>query len=128
MSRARRLSEIAKSNEPAFSGNQWWLADPSAKSETPQSEPVAEPVAVAAPRLDAAQGAVDQHVPVPLAIAASRIESIAEDSRTPASPAHTESVKEEIACANPSDLMARLSALGQRLLIFSRKNHGTAEN
>jgi hypothetical protein len=44
MSRARRLSEIAKSNEPAFTGNYWWLADPSAKTEPTAPEAPVAPV------------------------------------------------------------------------------------
>lgn len=44
MSRAqKRLAEIAKANEPAFSGPQWWLADPSVKSDPPPSAPVQQP-------------------------------------------------------------------------------------
>jgi hypothetical protein len=52
MSRARRLSEIAKANQPVFSstnGTQWWLADPSSKSDPqpalPMEEPEPQPVA-----------------------------------------------------------------------------------
>jgi hypothetical protein len=33
MSRASRLSEIAKSNEPAFNGTYWWLADPASNTQ-----------------------------------------------------------------------------------------------
>ena len=54
MSRARRLSEIAKANQPVFSstnGTQWWLADPSSKTEPdpapPSKIPDPEPAAVA---------------------------------------------------------------------------------
>lgn len=54
MSRARRLSEIAKANQPVFSstnGTQWWLADPSSKPEPepapPPGTPEPQPAAVA---------------------------------------------------------------------------------
>jgi hypothetical protein len=42
MSRARRLSEIAKANQPVFSstnGTQWWLADPSPKNDPDPAPP-----------------------------------------------------------------------------------------
>jgi len=47
MSRARRLAEIAKSNQPAFNGTYWWLADPSG-AHLPQPEPHEELVPAAA--------------------------------------------------------------------------------
>lgn len=52
MSRARRLAEIAKANQPAFtseSGDHWWLADPSVKPEPAPLPPhIEEPAPVAA--------------------------------------------------------------------------------
>jgi hypothetical protein len=46
MSRARRLSEIAKANQPVFdstNGTQWWLADPTPKSDPQPIPPSADP-------------------------------------------------------------------------------------
>lgn len=51
MSRASRLAEIAKANQPAFSsesGNHWWLADASPKPEPESAAPAEVPVPVAA--------------------------------------------------------------------------------
>ena len=59
MSRARRLAEIAKANEPVFSGSHWWLADTSSKQETPSPDP-APTAAVEA----------DEHSTVPVLAAA----------------------------------------------------------
>jgi hypothetical protein len=122
MSRARRLSEIAKANQPVFdsTGNQWWLADASAKKEqqtVPQPDspevPEPEPVAVAAsavasqngnPHISSAHGAV----PAPVAAQPVRIQAAAEETPDPISP----------------DLPSRLSGFKERFLWLGRKNRG----
>jgi len=58
-SRTRKLAEIAKANEPVFSGDPWWLSDASVKKEVePATQPAAagpipepEPAAVALPEI-----------------------------------------------------------------------------
>jgi hypothetical protein len=124
MSRARRLSEIAKANEPVFdsTGNQWWLADASAKKEQqtiPQPDspavPEPEPVAVAAsasgvalqngnPHISSANGAA----PAPVAAQAMRVQARAEEIPDPTTP----------------DLPSRLSGFKERFLWLGRKNRG----
>ena len=50
--RERKIAEIAKANEPVFSGDPWWLADGTPKKEPPKPEapplivPEPQPVAV----------------------------------------------------------------------------------
>jgi hypothetical protein len=122
MSRARRLSEIAKANEPVFdsTGNQWWLADPSAKKEQPtvsQPEspavPEPEPVAVAASAVALQSG--NSHIsssngaaPAPVAAQAMRVQARAEEIPDPTTP----------------DLPSRLSGFKERFLWLGRKNRG----
>ena len=126
MSRARRLSEIAKANQPVFdsSGDQWWLADPSAKKEqqtAPQSlssgtpEPEPEPVAVASlaiasqngnPHISSSNGPAP--APTPVASHAVHVQATVEESLDPA----------------PRDLPSRLSGLRGRFLSLRRKSRG----
>jgi hypothetical protein len=123
MSRARRLSEIAKANEPVFdsTGNQWWLADPSAKKEQQTSSqpdspavPEPEPVAVAAsavamqignPHISSANGAVP---PAPAAVQTVCVQAKAEENLDPIS----------------RDLPSRLSGFKERFLWLGRKHRG----
>lgn len=126
MSRARRISEIAKANQPVFdsSGNQWWLADPSAKKEeqrAPQSdcsgtpEPEPEPVAVAS--LAVALQNCNPHI--------SSSNGTAPASASVASHAvHVQATVEESPDSAPRDLPSRLSGLKGRFLSLRRKNRG----
>jgi hypothetical protein len=49
MSRASRLAEIAKANQPAFSGAHWWLADPSVHHDPGPAKASLDPAAAATP-------------------------------------------------------------------------------
>jgi hypothetical protein len=124
MSRARRLSEIAKANQPVFdsTGNQWWLADPSAKKEQqaipqPDSpaapEPEPEPIAVAASVVASQNGnpqifSANAAAPTSFAPQAVRVQAKAEESSDPTS----------------RDLPSRLSGFKERFLWLGRKHRG----
>lgn len=124
MSRARRLSEIAKANQPVFdaTGNQWWLADASAKKEEPATpqpdssgipEPEPEPVAVASSAV-ALQNAI---------LHSSSANGVA--TLPLLSPvARAQATVEEAPDGTPRDLPSRLSGLKERFLWLGRKNRG----
>jgi len=119
MSRARRLSEIAKANQPVFdsSGNQWWLADPSAKKEQPAPQsnssaaPEQEPVAVAASAFALQDGSPQASGTSGAAPAPHRLPVVS-----------AEPLAEEVPNPEPRDLPSRLSGFKGRFLSRGRRN------
>jgi hypothetical protein len=123
MSRARRLAEIAKANEPAFSGSHWWLADPSARSENESAS-------------NSSNGARNGHVPVAVADGDARVAVATEtavltseaadsaahtvEAQAPSKPAETEPEPTRPALAT------RLSSLKEKFLWLGRKSRSTS--
>jgi hypothetical protein len=121
MSRASRLSEIAKSNEPAFNGTYWWLADAAANPQPAQAadpaSPAEELVPVAAGHASAVMNSQHseprpaskpQAAPLPAATAAA-LEPAAE-------PAHT------------SGLGSRLGGLREKFLWLGRRSRSVPQS
>jgi hypothetical protein len=123
MSRARRLSEIAKANEPVFdaTGNQWWLADPSAQKDQPTPPqldssgfPEPEPVAVASSAIA---------LPIASLHGSSAMSAPAVPLASPVG-ARTQATIEVDPDQTPRDLPSRLSGLKEKFLWLGRKNRG----
>jgi len=132
MSRARRLAEIAKANEPAFSGTQWWLADPSAKSDPdsppapPEPPKAAEPVpaGVAVPAAETqAQLAVSEKQ---LTIVEAAVPHAVEPSSVPFMATSPLNLSGQGTSTEPGhssgDLVTRLSGLKEKFLGLGRKS------
>jgi hypothetical protein len=122
MSRASRLAEIAKANEPVFSGSHWWLADPSAKPAEPQAP--ASPAEASEPEEKAA---------VPLfasslasngksAVVAMSEQRIAQASVEADSVPMVEEPERIISERSSEDLPSRLSGLREKFLWLGRRN------
>jgi len=147
MSRARRLAEIAKANEPVFSGPHWWLADPSAKPEPappaalPEPVPAPEPVraAAAAPAAGTQLTIIEVHAPealenapqvasvspVAAPLASGALASASAAVPAPLQPANGS--KPETGPEperNPAELAKRLGGLREKFLWLGRKSRG----
>jgi hypothetical protein len=121
MSRARRLSEIAKANQPVFestNGSHWWLADPSAKSDPQPSAPVVpheqEPVAVS-------PMGIAVHSATTNGSGAKFLETASHSVIEPVSCVRLEEALQETVVPPPPDLPSRLRGLKQRLLLRRRR-------
>ena len=150
MSRARKLSEIAKANQTVFSstnGTQWWLADPSAKndpepappSEHPEPQPaVARQAIVAVQEPEAESPIVQSSAPVPVLSQVPEVETPTDFFAPPETEAPSDyfappELQEPSNGASPAesepvarDFASRLSSLKDRFLWLGRKNR-TAE-
>lgn len=115
MSRARRLAEIAKANEPAFTGAHWWLADPSAKPDPVQQAPASEPSGKPAELVGVAVHAAET-APVRSAEVASF--SIQASHSDPEPVSATEPVQ------NPPILASKMTGLREKFLWLGRRNRG----
>ena len=130
MSRARRLAEIAKANQPAFNsdnGTQWWLADPSAKKDPSQPDPMAPPEAEAKP-------AAEEPARVTVRTTAGQNGRVTDPRMTQPQPArntvrvstnHQEQLREAPAEQNPRttgpQLASRFAGLKERFRALGRK-------
>jgi hypothetical protein len=104
MSRASRLAEIAKANEPAFTGAHWWLADPSAKPD---------PVQQAAPSVPSGTPAAEL-----VSVAVHNVE--AQVSIAEAAPVRAVEVE------NPPILASKMTGFRERFLWLGRRSRGVA--
>jgi hypothetical protein len=122
MSRASRLAEIAKANEPVFSGSHWWLADPSAKAAEPPAPAspaeVVEPEENAAVPLFAASHASNGKK----AVVAISEQKIAQAGVEADSVPMVEEPERIISEHTTEDLPSRLSGLREKFLWLGRRN------
>jgi hypothetical protein len=134
MSRARRLSEIAKSNAPIFSGAQWWLADAAEKpasgepAQPSKEEPSAEAPATMAAQITSPEPAMEQAEVLVEAVAA----------RAPEAPAYAASavameVSSEVAVARErepesTDFASRMSSLREKFLWLGRRSRSVHQS
>ncbi len=133
MSRARRLSEIAKANQPVFSstnGSHWWLADPSPKGDPESAPPSKDPEPQPAPVGQIAvalQDSKSENPAVPLPAQATILLQQPEPVPHQAEP---QAPSNGAVSAQPEpasrDLASRLSSLKDRFLWLGRRNR-TAE-
>jgi hypothetical protein len=123
MSRARRLAEIAKANQPAFSGTQWWLADPSTGPDPAQPEARAGSAASPQPeRVAVAANAAVAQLSLVAAPAASSQEPASSAVHAAAPLIASEAATEDEPERNHSDLATRLIGLKEKFLWLGRKS------
>ena len=120
MSRARRLAEIQKANQPAFSGTQWWLAEPAPKASAAEA---------GSPSAEATTSVLDSQEPVLAAVGAASHQAVAVAEQIPAAALRTvvpaAPVQEPEAVRDTeraTDLPSRVSSLKERFLWLGRKH------
>jgi hypothetical protein len=129
MSRASRLAEIAKANQPAFSGTHWWLADPAAGDDSEPASAASVPAAAA----------VSDRLAVTVAGAVAKLSAISAPSvssqRTPSRPVLSgqlqnvsQAVVKDESEQNQGHLGSRLSGLKEKFLWLGRKSRAVHQD
>ncbi len=128
MSRSRRLSEIAKANQPVFgsaNGTQWWLADPSSKGDPEPAPPSndLEPQPAAIGQTAVAMQDSNAEIPVAPPSAPAPILLQQPEPQTPSNGSVAAQPVGAVASEPASpDLPSRLSSLKDRFLSLGRKS------
>lgn len=125
MSRARRLSEIAKSNEPAFNGTYWWLADPSTNPQPGQPSASAAPAEELVPVAVSNASVNGKHAePKP----ASSLQASPSHANGAAASASTPTAHPTADTSNSSGhLTSRLAGLKEKFLWLGRKSRSVPQ-